>query len=154
MSNKINIEKELKSADVVVGTVLIPGAKAPKLITKKMLKIMAPGSVIVDVSIDQGGCTETSRPTTHSEPVYEVDGIIHYCVSNMPGSYLKTSTYALTNATLPYGLKIADPGWKKACLDNDSIAKGVNIAQRKICYEKVAEAHGLKYTPLRSLIAV
>lgn len=152
MSNKINIEKELETTDVIIAAVLIPGAKAPKLITKKMLKILEPGSVIVDVAIDQGGCTETSKPTTHSNPTYSVNEITHYCVTNMPGAYPKSSTYALTNATLSYGLEIANSDWKKASLDISSIAKGINIVNGRICYKKVAEAHGLKYTPLNSLI--
>jgi alanine dehydrogenase len=143
---------EIKDADAVIGTVLIPGAKAPHLITRDMLKLMQPGSVIVDVSIDQGGCVETSRPTTHQDPVYEVDGIIHYCVANMPGAYARTSTFALTNATLPFGLEIANKGWKKAAIDNPAIFKGVNVYDGHITIKPVAEAHGLPYTDLSLLI--
>ncbi|MBZ4643981.1 MAG: ald [Deferribacteraceae bacterium] len=152
MSNRYNIMNEIKGADAVIGTVLIPGAKAPHLITRDMLKLMQPGSVIVDVSIDQGGCVETSRPTTHQDPVYVVDGIIHYCVANMPGAYARTSTFALTNATLPFGLEIANKGWKKAAIDNPAIFKGVNVYDGHITIKPVAEAHGLPYTDLSLLI--
>lgn len=152
MSNRYNIINEIKDADAVIGTVLIPGAKAPHLITRDMLKLMQPGAVIVDVSIDQGGCVETSKPTTHEDPVYEVDGIIHYCVANMPGAYARTSTFALTNATLPFGLEIANKGWKKAALENPGIYKGVNVYNGQVTCKPVAEAHDLDYTELSLLI--
>jgi alanine dehydrogenase len=153
MSNKINIEYELACADIIIGSVLIAGARAPRLITRDMLKLIRPGTVIVDISIDQGGCVETSRPTTHSDPVYEVDGVIHYCVANMPGAYPRSSTFALTNATLPFGLQIASLGWKEAAIRNRAIASGINLACGKVIYRPVAEAHGLAHTPLEELLA-
>ncbi|MGA1847311.1 alanine dehydrogenase [Deferribacter abyssi] len=152
MSNKVNIENEIKDADVVIGTVLIPGAKAPKLITKEMITKMKKGAVIVDVSIDQGGCVETSKPTTHHDPVYEIDGILHYCVANMPGAYARTSTYALTNATLPFVLEIANKGWKKACKESESIKKGVNVAFGQVTCKPVAEAHNLPFKNIEDII--
>ena len=152
MSNKINILQEIETADVIIGTVLIPGAKTPKLITKEMLKKMKAGTVIVDVSIDQGGCTETSRPTTHGNPVYIEEEVVHYCVANMPGAYPRSSTFALTNATLPFGLTIANSGWKKSALESPAIAKGINVIDGKITYKSVAEAHGLEYTNLEDLL--
>lgn len=145
MSSEYNIREELKSADLVVGSVLIPGAKAPKLVTRDMLALMEPGSVLVDVAIDQGGCFETSRPTTHEEPTYYVDGILHYCVANIPGAVPYTSTLALTNATLPYALQLADKGWRKACADNEELRKGLNIVEGKVVYKGVAEAWGLEF---------
>lgn len=145
MSSEYNIREELKSADLVVGSVLIPGAKAPKLVTRDMLALMEPGSVLVDVAIDQGGCFETSRPTTHEEPTYYVDGILHYCVANIPGAVPYTSTLALTNATLPYALQLADKGWRKACADNEELRKGMNIVEGKVVYKGVAEAWGLEF---------
>lgn len=148
MSSEYNIREELKSADLVVGSVLIPGAKAPKLVTREMLALMEPGSVLVDVAIDQGGCFETSHPTTHEEPTYYVDGILHYCVANIPGAVPYTSTLALTNATLPYALKLADKGWRKACADNEELRKGLNVVEGKVVYKEVAEAWGLPYEPL------
>ncbi len=147
-SNPANVRKYIAEADLVVGAVLIPGATAPRLITCDMLKIMKPGTVIVDVAIDQGGCIETARPTTHDDPIYEVDGIIHYCVANMPGAVSMTSTIALTNATLPYALEIAGKGVHQAALDNPEIAEGINIMAGKVTYPGVAEAFALKYTPL------
>jgi len=126
-SNEYNIREALKDADLVVGAVLVPGGKAPKLVTRKMLKTMKPGSVIVDVAIDQGGCAETSRPTCPSEPTYEVDGVIHYCVANMPGCVPRTSTYALTNATLPYILELANYGYPQALREDKALARGLNI---------------------------
>ena len=152
MSSKPKLRELLKEADLVIGAVLIPGAKAPKLVTRDMLAVMKPGSVMVDVAIDQGGCFETSKATTHADPVYTVDGVIHYCVANMPGAVAKTSTLALTNATLPYALQIANKGWKKACQENPEIAAGVNILDGKVTYQAVAEAFGLPYTPLTELI--
>lgn len=142
-SSEFNIRAELPVTDLVVGAVLIPGAKAPHLITRDMLSLMEKGSVLVDVAIDQGGCFETSHPTTHSEPVYEVDGIIHYCVANIPGAVSATSTLALTNATLPYAVQLADKGWRKACAEDEALYKGLNIIDGKIVYPAVAEAFGL-----------
>lgn len=148
-SSRHNIEQELPSTDLVIGSVLIPGAKAPKLITADMLPLMRKGSVIVDVAIDQGGCFETSHATTHSAPVYEVDGIIHYAVANIPGAVPYTSTLALTNATLPYALRLADKGWRDACKADKGLADGVNIVDGKITFEAVAEAWDMPYAPLR-----
>ena len=148
MSSEYNIREELKTADLVIGSVLIPGAKAPKLVTRDMLSLMEPGSVLVDVAIDQGGCFETSRPTTHEEPTYYVDGILHYCVANIPGAVPYTSTLALTNATLPYALQLADKGWRKACADNEELRKGLNVVGGKVVYRQVAEAWGLPFEPL------
>ncbi len=152
VSNQHNIEEEIKDADAVIGAVLIPGAEAPKLISEEMLKKMKPNSVIVDVAIDQGGCFETSRPTSHSEPVYKVHNILHYCVTNMPGAFARTSTFALTNATLPYGLEIANKGYKKAFRENKALAKGLNVIDGKITYEPVAKAFNLKYYPVEEVI--
>jgi alanine dehydrogenase len=148
VSNPATIRKLLPEADLVVGAVLIPGAMAPKLITRDMLSLMKKGSVIVDVAIDQGGCVETAKPTTHDDPIYEVDGIIHYCVANMPGAVSMTSTIALTNATLPYALELAGKGYKIAARQNPDLAKGINIINGKVTYNGVAEAFGLEYTPL------
>lgn len=142
-SSTHNIEQELPVTDLVIGAVLIPGAKAPHLITRSMLKLLKKGSVLVDVAIDQGGCFETSHPTTHAEPIYDVDGIIHYCVANIPGAVPQTSTLALTNATLPYVLKLADKGWVRACEENKGLASGLNVVEGKIVYPAVAEAFGL-----------
>ena len=136
--------------DVYKRQVLIPGAKAPKLVTRDMLKLMEPGTVMVDVAIDQGGCFETSRPTTHEDPVYYVDGILHYCVANIPGAVPYTSTLALTNATLPYALQLADKGWRRACAENEELRLGLNIVEGKVVYRSVAEAWGLPYEPLQS----
>ena len=143
-SSAHNIEQELATTDLVVGAVLIPGAKAPHLIPRPMLKLMKKGSVLVDVAIDQGGCFETSYPTTHAEPTYEVDGIIHYCVANIPGAVPCTSTLALTNATLPYTVKLADMGWEKACETDSGLKKGLNIVNGKVVFPAVAEAFGWK----------
>ena len=148
MSSEYNIREELKSADLVVGSVLIPGAKAPKLVTREMLALMEPGSVLVDVAIDQGGCFETSHPTTHESPVYYVDDILHYCVANIPGAVPYTSTLALTNATLPYALQLASKGWRKACADNEELRKGLNVVEGKVVYKEVAEAWGLPFEEL------
>ena len=148
MSSEYNIREELKTADLVVGSVLIPGAKAPKLVTRDMLALMQPGSVLVDVAIDQGGCFETSRPTTHEEPTYYVDGILHYCVANIPGAVPYTSTLALTNATLPYAIQLADKGWRKACADNEELRKGLNVVEGKVVYKEVAEAWGMPFEEL------
>lgn len=142
-SSTHNIELELPVTDLVIGSVLIPGALAPHLITRDMLSLMKPGSVMVDVAIDQGGCFETSHPTTHADPVYTVDGIVHYAVANIPGAVPYTSTLALTNATLPYAIRLADKGWEKACKDDAALAKGVNIVDGKIYFPGVAEAFNL-----------
>jgi alanine dehydrogenase len=152
MSSSLQIQESVAGADVVVGAVLIPGALAPKLISREMVAGMKAGSVIADVAIDQGGCVETSRPTTHSEPVFVVDGVIHYCVANMPGAVPITSTKALTNATLPYVEAVADHGLREAIALDRALARGVNVIDGKITYEAVAEAHGLEYTPLDDVL--
>lgn len=146
-STEHNIRKELKDVDIVVGSVLVPGDKAPHLITRNMLKEMEPGTVLVDVAIDQGGCFETSHPTTHSDPVYEVDGIVHYAVANIPGAVPNTSTAALTNATLKYALALADKGWKKACREDAALYKGLNVVEGKITFKAVADVWGMPYEP-------
>ena len=152
MSSPATIRKLVREADVVIGAVLIPGAKAPRLITRDMLKTMKKGSVLVDVAIDQGGCFETSKPTTHTDPTYVIDDVIHYCVANMPGAVAKTSTLALTNATLPYVLEIARKGWKKAMQDNPEIRAGANVVQGHVTYSGVAEAFGLPLVDIATLI--
>lgn len=152
MSSPSTIRELAKSADVIVGAVLLPGAKAPKLIDEEILRTMKPGSVVVDVAIDQGGCFTTSKPTTHGDPIYEVEGIVHYCVANMPGAVPLTSTMALTNATLPYAVEIANKGWKRACKENKGIKPGLNMAEGKITYKEVAEAFGLEYTPVENIL--
>jgi alanine dehydrogenase len=152
MSSSLEIEQSIAHADVVIGAVLIPGARAPKLISRPMLSEMQPGAVIVDVAIDQGGCIETAHPTTHSDPVYEVDGIVHYCVANMPGGVPVTSTKALTNATLPYVEAIADHGLAAAVANDPSLGPGVNVLDGKITHEAVADAHDLDYTPLADVL--
>jgi alanine dehydrogenase len=152
MSSSLQIQVSVAAADVVVGAVLIPGALAPKLISREMVAGMKEGSVVADVAIDQGGCVETSRPTTHSEPVFVVDGVIHYCVANMPGAVPITSTKALTNATLPYVEAIAGRGLRDAIAEDPALARGVNVIEGKITYEAVAEAHGLDYTPLEDVL--
>ncbi len=151
MSSPALIKELVKKADLVIGAVLVAGAKAPKLITRDMLQTMKKGSVIVDVAIDQGGCFETSKPTTHNDPVYEIDGVIHYSVANMPGAVPLTSTIALTNATLPYALKIADKGWKSACEDK-GVAKGINYIGNKLVCKPVADAFNIEYSALENLI--
>jgi alanine dehydrogenase len=148
MSNRLQIEEVLVDADMVIGAVLVPGAIAPKLVTREMLALMRPGAVLVDVAIDQGGCFETSHATTHDDPIFEVDGIVHYCVANMPGAVPVTSTKALTNVTLPYVEAIADKGVARAVAEDSALAGGVNVVGGKITYEAVANAHGLPYTPL------
>ena len=152
MSSSLQIEESAAEADVVIGAVLIPGALAPKLITLDMLRAMKDGAVLCDVAIDQGGCAETSRPTTHSEPVYEVEGVTHYCVANMPGAVPITSTKALTNATLPYVEAIADQGLREAVARDPALARGVNVLDGRLTYEAVAEAHNLDYTPLEDVL--
>jgi alanine dehydrogenase len=146
MSNEYNIRELIPTHDLIIGAVLIPGAKAPHLITKDMLKDMRPGTVLVDVAVDQGGCIETCTPTTHQDPIYIIDDVIHYCVANMPGAVPYTSTVALTNATLPYALQLANKGWKKACQDNNELRLGLNIINGEVVYEAVAEAFDLPYT--------
>lgn len=145
MSNIQNIREKVREADLLIGAVLIEGAKTPVLITRKMISTMKPGAVVVDVSIDQGGCVETSRPTTHSNPIYKVDEVIHYCVTNMPGAVGRTSTYALTNASLPYVLEVADKGYEGAARENPAIRNGLNIVRGKVTNKAVAEVFGLKY---------
>ncbi len=151
-SNPRNIADSVRHADVVIGGVLLPGAKAPHLVSREMVKSMNPGSVIVDVAIDQGGCVETARPTSHSDPVYVVDGVIHYCVTNMPGAVPRTSTYALSNATLPYALKLANLGFVEAVKSDSALAKGVNTYAGHVTCDGVAVAHGLECKPLDELI--
>lgn len=152
MSNPMNIRELIKRADVVVGAALVPGSKTPLLVTREMLKTMKKGAVLIDVAIDQGGCFESSRETTHAKPTYVIDDIVHYAVSNMPGAVPKTSTIALTNATLPYALQIADKGWKCAMQENPDIRRGVNIVKGKVTYKGVADAFGLEYTPIEELL--
>lgn len=152
MSNAYSIEEGVKRADILVGAVLIPGARTPRLVTREMLKQMKPGSVIVDVSVDQGGCVETTRPTTHSDPVYQVGGILHYGVANMPAAFSRTATFALTNATLPYAVQIADRGWRRAVKENRELALGLNVALGEVTYKAVAEAHDLPYVPPEEII--
>lgn len=147
-SSEHNIRQELPTIDLVIGSVLIPGDKTPHLITRDMLRLMKPGTVLVDVAIDQGGCFETSHPTTHSDPTYVVDGIVHYAVANIPDAVPFTSTMALTNATLPYTIALADKGWQKACKDNPALALGVNVADGKVVYKAVADVFGLPYEEL------
>ncbi len=152
MSNHYNIVNEIKDADLVIGGVLIPGAKAPHLITRDMLKLMKPGTVLVDVAVDQGGCIETCKPTTHEDPTFVIDGIVHYCVANMPGAVPYTSTLALTNATLPYALQIANKGWKKACKDNEELKKGLNTIGDKIVYKGVSDAFNMELSNVDSFL--
>jgi len=147
-SNHHNIKYISKYADLIIGAVLIPGAKAPNLITREMLSDIQDGTVLIDVAVDQGGCIETCKPTTHEDPIYEIDGVIHYCVANMPGAVPFTSTLALTNATLSYALQLANKGWKKACADNPELQKGLNISEGKIVYKAVADAFDLEYEEL------
>ncbi|OHE24309.1 MAG: alanine dehydrogenase [Syntrophobacterales bacterium RBG_19FT_COMBO_59_10] len=146
------IRRLIREADVVIGSVLIPGAKAPRLVTRDMIKTMKKGSVLVDVAIDQGGCFETSKATTHKDPIYTIDGIIHYCVGNMPGAVAKTSTLALTNATLPYAVEIANKGWKKAMQENPEIRKGANVINGQVTFKGVADAFGLKFAQIDKLL--
>ena len=152
MSSPAAIREVLPKADVVVGAVLVPGSKTPALVTREMLKTMKKGSVMVDVSIDQGGCFETSKETTHADPTYTVDGIVHYAVSNMPGALPRTSTLALNNATLPYAVEIANKGWKKAMRENPEIKRGANVVEGKVTYKGVADAFGLKHVDIDKLI--
>jgi len=152
MSTEYNIRRYVTHSDLIVGAVLIPGAKAPHLITREMLKTMRPGTVLVDVAVDQGGCIETCEPTTHENPTFIIDDVVHYCVANMPGAVPYTSTLALTNATLPYGLELAGKGWKKACSDNAELRLGLNVVQGKIVYKGVSDAWGLPYEPVESVL--
>ena len=147
-SDRHNIREQLRLADLVIGAVLIPGAKAPRLVRREDLKLMKPGAVIIDVAIDQGGCVETSRPTTHAKPTYIVDDIVHYCVTNMPGAVGRTSTYALSNVTLPYALQLANLGLAEACRRDPGLARAVNMHAGKVTNRPVAETFGLEYTPL------
>ncbi|MBI4563129.1 MAG: alanine dehydrogenase [Planctomycetes bacterium] len=153
MSNPYNLSDLLRQADLVIGAILIPGAKAPKLIRRSDLKSMKRRAVLVDVAIDQGGCAETSRPTTHSKPIYIEEDIVHYCVTNIPGAVGTTSTYALTNVTLPYVLDVANKGWAGAARDGLAIRKGLNVIQGRICHAGVADAFGLSFTPVENMIA-
>ena len=153
MSNEFNIREQIKEADLIIGAVLIPGAKAPHLITKDMLKDMKKGAVVVDVAVDQGGCIETCKPTTHENPTYVIDDVVHYCVANMPGAVPYTSTLALTNATLPYAIQLADKGWKKAAQENTDLVPGLNVIQGDIVYKAVAEAFNMPYTPVEKYLS-
>ncbi len=153
MSNEFNIRKLIQNHDLIIGAVLIPGAKAPHLITRDMLKEMLPGTVLVDVAVDQGGCIETCKPTTHQDPTYVIDEVVHYCVANMPGAVPYTSTLALTNATLPYAMQLAEKGWKKAAQDNPELVPGLNIIHGDIVYQAVAEAFDMDYTPVIKYLA-
>ena len=154
MSSEYNIRELLPSHDLIVGAVLIPGAKAPHLITRDMLKLMRPGTVLVDVAVDQGGCIETCKPTTHENPTYIIDDILHYCVANMPGAVPYTSTLALTNATLPYALQLANKGWEKACQDNRELRLGLNIIRGDVVYKGVSEAFGLPYRKVEECLTL
>jgi alanine dehydrogenase len=151
-SNEYNIRKLIATSDLIVGAVLIPGAKAPKLITRDMLKEMRPGTVLVDVAVDQGGCIETCSPTTHEDPVFIIDDIVHYCVANMPGAVPYTSTIALTNATLPYAIQLANKGWRQACKDDNALKLGLNVVGGKVVYRGVADAFGLDYTEVGEVL--
>jgi len=151
-STRYAVRKQLEDSDLVVGAVLLPGKKAPSLVTRDDLSLMKPGSVIVDVAVDQGGCVETIKPTTHNDPIYTVDGVIHYAVANMPGGVPRTSTLALTNATLPYALTLAAKGWKQACADDGALALGLNVVDGKIVYGGVAEAFGMDVHPVSSVL--
>lgn len=152
-SNEFTIRRLIKNHDLIIGAVLIPGAKAPHLITREMLKEMRPGTVVVDVAVDQGGCIETCKPTTHDEPTYIIDNVVHYCVANMPGAVPYTSTIALTNATLPYALQLANKGWKKACAENQELKLGLNVVHGKVVYQGVADAFNLPYTPVDQVLS-
>jgi alanine dehydrogenase len=152
VSNEYSIREMVKDHDLIIGGVLIPGAKAPKLITRDMLKTMRPGTVLVDVAVDQGGCIETCKPTTHEDPTYIIDDVVHYCVANMPGAVPYTSTLALTNATLPYAIRLANSGWKKACLENTELRQGLNVIQGEVVYKAVADAFGLPYTDVKKFL--
>jgi len=151
-SSVYNIRKLIQTHDLIIGAILIPGAKAPKLITRDMLKLMRPGTVIVDVAVDQGGCVETCSPTSHEDPAFIVDDVVHYCVANMPGAVPCTSTIALTNSTLPYALQLADKGWRKACTDNEELRKGLNVVNGKVVYRGVSDAFELPFTDVGNVL--
>ena len=151
-SSEMNIRDLVPRMDLIIGAVLIPGAKAPNLITRDMLKTMQKGTVLVDVAVDQGGCIETCRPTTHEDPTFIIDDVVHYCVANMPGAVPYTSTVALTNATLPYALQLANKGWKKACIESKELKYGLNIIEGKVVYKAVSEAFNLPYTPVEKFL--
>jgi alanine dehydrogenase len=151
-SNEYNIRRLIQDHDLIIGAVLIPGAKAPKLITRDMLKLMRSGTVIVDVAVDQGGCIETTRATTHADPIFIIDNVVHYCVANMPGAVPFTSTVGLTNATLPYAIQLAEKGWKKACADNLELKLGLNVVNGKVVYQGVADAFGLPMTKVEDVM--
>ena len=153
-SNEYTIRKHIKQTDLIIGGVLIPGAKAPKLITKDMLKDMRPGTVMVDVAVDQGGCFETTKPTTHADPVYIIDDVVHYSVANMPGAVPYTSTMALSNVTLRYALEIANKGWQEACQKNEALRKGLNIVNGQIVYSAISDVFGLPFAPLETCMSV
>jgi alanine dehydrogenase len=152
MSDQLTLEQRVRESDVVIGAVLVPGAKAPKVVTEDMVSAMRPGSVVIDISVDQGGCIETSRMTTHTDPTYVVHGVVHYCVGNMPGAVPNTSTYALTNVTLPYALEIATQGLEEAVREDPALARGVNVFGGRVTNDAVAEAHGIEAAPLSSMI--
>ncbi|HEY3405260.1 MAG TPA: alanine dehydrogenase, partial [Ohtaekwangia sp.] len=153
VSNEYTIREMIKDSDLIIGGVLIPGAKAPKLITRDMLKLMRPGTVLVDVAVDQGGCIETCRPTTHEDPTFIIDDVVHYCVANMPGAVPYTSTLALTNATLPYAIRLANQGWKKACQENTELRHGLNVIHGEVVYKGVADAFSLHYADVKKFLA-
>ncbi|WP_370087392.1 alanine dehydrogenase [Ekhidna sp.] len=152
MSSEYNIRELISTHDLIIGAVLIPGAKAPHLVTKDMLKEMQPGTVLVDVAVDQGGCIETCKPTTHENPTYIIDDVVHYCVANMPGAVPYTSTLALTNATLPYAIQLANKGWKKACNENDELKLGLNVINGEVVYKGVADAFDMPYTSVEKFL--
>ena len=152
VSNEYTIRELIKESDLIIGGVLVPGAKAPKLITRDMLKTMRPGTVLVDVAVDQGGCIETCRPTTHEEPTYIIDDVVHYCVANMPGAVPYTSTLALTNATLPYAIRLANQGWKRACQESMELRNGLNVIHGEVVYKAVADAFTLPYTDVKKFL--
>ncbi|HEY8399631.1 MAG TPA: alanine dehydrogenase, partial [Cytophagaceae bacterium] len=151
-SNEYNIKDAIQISDLIIGAVLIPGAKAPVLVSRDMLKLMRPGTVVIDVAVDQGGCIETCRPTTHENPIYVIDGVVHYCVANMPGAVPYTSTLALTNATLPYITLLANQDWEQACQQNNELRRGLNIVSGKIVYKPVADAFQLPFTKLEEFV--
>jgi alanine dehydrogenase len=151
-SSKLAIEQQVMDADLVIGAVLIPGAKAPKLVSNELVSRMKPGSVLVDIAVDQGGCFEDTHATTHADPTYEVHNSVFYCVANMPGAVPNTSTYALTNATMPYAVALANKGWEQACRDDHSLALGLNTYQGNVTYAPVAEAHGMDSVTLESVL--
>jgi alanine dehydrogenase len=152
VSNEYSIRELVKDHDLIIGGVLVPGAKAPKLITRDMLKTMRPGTVLVDVAVDQGGCIETCTPTTHENPTFIIDDVVHYCVANMPGAVPYTSTLALTNATLPYAIRLAGQGWKKACAENSDLRLGLNVVQGEVVYKGVADAFNMQYTDVKKFL--